>query len=135
MPENLSPAQRSLNMSRVKGRGNAATEMRLIRILRSASIVGWRRNYRLFGRPDFVFPKKRVVVFVDGCFWHCCPQHRSQPVNNAEFWRRKLERNQRRDKLVNATLEREGWKVVRIWQHELKQSDKIKNKLLRSVQA
>lgn len=129
MPEKLSPAQRSLNMSRVKGRGNRATELRLIEIFRNAKVIGWRRNYQLFGKPDFVFPKQRLVVFVDGCFWHSCPKHRSQPVNNGEFWRRKLENNRTRDRLVTKELKILGWTVIRIWQHELTKPNKIKSRL------
>lgn len=79
-------------MSRVRSRGNAATEGRLIRLFRRYGITGWRRGYRLFGTPDFVFPKLRLALFVDGCFWHCCPQHSTHPAGNATFWAAKLAR-------------------------------------------
>jgi DNA mismatch endonuclease (patch repair protein) len=70
-------------------------------------------------RPDFVFLKSRTAIFVDGCFWHGCPRHATWPAHRAAWWRRKIEGNKKRDRLVNRTLRRAGWKVVRIWEHEL----------------
>lgn len=70
-------------------------------------------------RPDFVFPKLRVAVFIDGCFWHGCPLHGTKPANNRAFWRRKLARNRARDRLVDRLLRAQGWRVVRVWEHEL----------------
>ena len=70
-------------------------------------------------RPDFVFPKLKVAVFVDECFWHGCPRHATWLAHRAAWWRRKLEGNKARDGLVNRTLHRAGWRVLRIWQHEL----------------
>jgi DNA mismatch endonuclease (patch repair protein) len=67
---------------------------------------------------DVVFPGARVAVFVDGCFWHGCPEHGTWPRNNAEFWRRKIEENVRRDRDTNARLAAEGWTVMRVWEHE-----------------
>lgn len=112
--------KRSAIMSRVKGRGNRLTELRLIEVFRANGFIGWRRNAAVFGRPDFVFPKQRVAVFVDGCFWHGCPIHGSVPATNRKFWLAKLERNKRRDRLVMQELKRRGWKPVRVWQHELR---------------
>ena len=72
------------------------------------------------GRPDFVFPRQRLAVFVDGCFWHGCPKHSNMPANNRAFWMKKLTGNQTRDRLVTRTLRKNGWRVLRIWEHELK---------------
>lgn len=119
MADFLTPAQRSDVMSRVRGRGNTATELRIIQVFRNRKITGWRRNIQLFGKPDFVFPAHRVALFVDGCFWHGCSKHASWPATNRTFWRKKLEGNLMRDRLVNHTLRIKGWKVVRVWQHEL----------------
>ena len=113
-------AKRSEVMARVRSRGNAATELRLMVIFRSHGITGWRRNRPVFGRPDFVFPAQRVAVFVDGCFWHGCPRHYNAPASHAAFWRRKLVANRTRDRLVTRTLTRAGWLVLRIWEHALK---------------
>jgi DNA mismatch endonuclease (patch repair protein) len=73
----------------------------------------------------------RVAVFVDGCFWHGCPAHFNKPRNNAAFWRRKIVGNRARDRLVNRTLRRMGWKVLRIWEHEL--GRKNLSRLLRRI--
>ena len=82
-------------------------------------MTGWRRGSKLTGKPDFVFPKLKLAVFVDGCFWHGCPLHATQPKINAAFWRKKIAANQARDRLVNRTLRSLGWRVLRVWEHEL----------------
>lgn len=69
-------------------------------------------------RPDLVFPRARVAVFVDGCFWHYCEKHAHLPKANAELWRRKLLANRQRDARNGAILMSEGWKVLRFWEHE-----------------
>lgn len=95
------------------------TELRLIALFRANGITGWRRGSSLPGRPDFVFPRQRIVMFVDGCFWHGCPTHATWPKNNAEFWRTKILGNQKRDRAVNRLLRKAGWRVVRVWEHAL----------------
>jgi DNA mismatch endonuclease (patch repair protein) len=140
-------------MSRIRSRGNKETELELAKLLRSAEIAGWRRQQiirvddarRRAGRArptnvsvDFAFPKQRVAVFVDGCFWHGCRWHctyskllRSplRPLrlcgsNTARsgkaFWLAKLAANKRRDRFVTRQLRQQGWTVIRIWEHELK---------------
>ncbi len=69
-------------------------------------------------RPDVVFTRARVAVFVDGCFWHRCPEHGTSPKTNGGWWRRKLDANVERDRATDATLEAAGWTVIRIWEHE-----------------
>lgn len=76
------------------------------------SLPGLRR------RADLAFPRQKVAVFVDGCFWHGCPRHMTWPKNNAEWWRAKIEGNRARDLNTNRLLRRMGWIVVRIWEHE-----------------
>lgn len=120
MADVFSKEKRSEIMSRVRSKGNRATEKKLMSLFRENGIKGWRRNYRLFGSPDFVFPKKKIAVFVDGEFWHGHPTLGQIPETNREFWTNKIERNKARDNLVNQTLKDKGWIVVRIWQHELK---------------
>ena len=106
-------------MSRIKGRGNKATELRLIGIFKTRRITGWRRHWPMEGKPDFVFPMLRLAVFVDGCFWHGCPLHATQPKSNSAFWETKLARNQARDRYVTRALRAQGWRVLRVWEHEL----------------
>lgn len=74
----------------------------------------------LIGRPDFVFPKQKVVVFVDGCFWHACPRCGHTPKSNQRYWSPKLLRNRNRDKTVSRQLRRNGWNVLRLWEHEIR---------------
>ena len=120
MADVFNKTERSRIMSRVRGRGNRNTELEMIALFRRQRITGWRRNVRVFGNPDFVFPKLRVAIFVDGCFWHSCPKHATKPLTNVVFWTAKLKRNKSRDRLVTQTLRRVGWKVIRVWQHSLK---------------
>ncbi len=123
---------RSELMARIRSTGNKATELRLATVFRAQGITGWRRHRALVlvpagrVRPDFVFPRLRVAVFVDGCFWHGCPRHGTQPKQNARFWREKIAVNQTRDRLVNRGLRRAGWRVLRIWEHELSKKNEVR---------
>ena len=119
MPDVFTKAKRSEVMSRIPGRGNKNTELALAKVFRANRITGWRRNQKVFGKPDFVFQKLKLAVFVDGCFWHGCPKHATKPKNNREFWRRKLSANKARDRIVTPALRRAGWRVLRVWEHEL----------------
>ena len=78
---------------------------------------------KLPGKPDFVFPKPRLAVFVDGCFWHGCPKHATWPKTNRAFWRKKIARNRARDREVGHALRRMGWRVIRVWEHGLRGKD------------
>lgn len=122
MADVFSQSQRSEIMRAVKSRGNKSTELKLIEIFKNLGIHGWRRNYKLFGNPDFVFPKKRIAVFVDGCFWHGHDCRNTKPAANAEYWRKKIKRNINRDVLVAQTLTEKGWKVIRIWECQIKKN-------------
>ena len=84
------------------------------------------------GKPDFVFPKLKLAVFVDGCFWHGCPKHATWPKTRAAFWLAKITGNKARDRRVNYALRKRGWKVVRIWEHEL--ARKNEPRLLRRLE-
>jgi DNA mismatch endonuclease (patch repair protein) len=113
-------AVRSAVMSKIRSNGNKSTELRLIDVFTERGIKGWRRNYPVKGRPDFVFPKRRIAVFVDGCFWHGHDCRNTRPKQNKDFWTEKRERNVARDKTVTDAFERRGWMVLRIWECELK---------------
>lgn len=125
MVDVFSKAKRSAVMSRIRSHGNAETELALIRIFRTYNIVGWRRHWPLVGRPDFVFPRQRLAVFVDGCFWHGCKIHGTQPSSNQVYWLQKLQNNKTRDRLVNRELRKQGWIVLRVWHHELSQKNHL----------
>lgn len=110
-------------MRRVKSQNNKSTELRLIDIFKQSGIVGWRRNYLVKGRPDFVFPKKKIAVFVDGCFWHGHDCRNTRPADHQEYWEKKRERNMKRDREITALFEARGWTVLRIWECELKKKN------------
>ncbi len=111
---------RSELMSRVRSRGNETTERRLASLLRRAGLSGWRRHQPLPGRPDFVWPRLSVAVFVDGCFWHGhdCGKNIS-PRTNSDAWQSKIRRNKARDRRVTRLLRDRGWLVLRIWECRL----------------
>jgi DNA mismatch endonuclease (patch repair protein) len=131
MTDVFTKSKRSEVMSRIRGRGNKDTEVALAKLLRANGITGWRRHQPVFGKPDFIFRKVRLAVFVDGCFWHGCPKHATRPKSNAAFWRRKLAANKARDRLVTRTLRARGWHVLRIWEHELARKNEAR--LMRRV--
>ena len=120
MADTVIPEIRSRIMRSIRSRGNGTTEIRLARMLGSSGILGWRRHARIAGSfPDFSFPLHRLAVFVDGCFWHGCPIHFKQPSTNRGYWGPKIAGNRARDRAISARLGRAGWRVIRIWEHEL----------------
>lgn len=102
-------------------RVNTGPEMALRRALHAAGL-----RYRVDSplpfdrrrRADIVFPREKVAIFVDGCFWHGCPEHYVAPKANAGFWRRKVEANRERDRDTDLRLEELGWAVLRVWEHD-----------------
>jgi len=132
MADVFTKAKRSEVMSRIRGRGNKNTELALVILFRRNKISGWRRNQKSFGKPDFVFPKLKLTVFVDGCFWHGCPRCYTRPKSNQNFWDDKVVRNRQRDKQVSGILRKAGWRVIRIWEHSLA---KRGNACVRKIQA
>ena len=122
-------------MSRVRSKGNKTTEMRLASLLRKAGLHGWRRNQPLPGNPDFVWHSKRLVVFVDGCFWH---GHRCgkniTPKTNVKEWQQKISGNLARDSRITRLLRRRRWHVARIWKCRLvKNPNACVNKIRRAL--
>lgn len=140
-------AKRSQVMSRIRGKGNKSTELTLAAAFRQQGVVGWRRHVllkprvvaedlplnrlaqRISVRPDFIFRAQRLAIFVDGCFWHGCPEHSKRPATNVEFWEKKLAGNSQRDQRATRALQAAGWIVVRIWEHELRDVDIVVHKL------
>ena len=129
MTDVYSKQKRSWLMGRVRSAGNKSTEVELIEVLKRHHLTGWRRKYPIFGKPDITFPKSKVAIFVDGCFWHACPKHGQIPKDNREFWVNKIERTKKRDKLVNRTLKNKNWKVLRVWECELRDAKLLRRKL------
>jgi len=110
---------RSRMMRSVRSKGNRSTELKLIQIFRVLKYKGWRRSSSLPGKPDFVFPKERIAIFADGCYWHGHDCRPFKPGDNAEYWAPKIARNKERDKAVSKALKRMGWRVVRFWECQL----------------
>jgi DNA mismatch endonuclease (patch repair protein) len=115
--DTLTPEQRRFCMQRIKGR-NTSPEVSLRSALWRLGLR-FRIGHRLVGTPDIVFPAARLAVFVDGCFWHGCKRHSHVPKSNVEYWARKFHRNKKRDARVNRKLKRQGWRVLRVWEHDV----------------
>lgn len=128
MSDVFSPKERSEVMRKVKSKRNKSTELKLIQFFKTYRIKGWRRNYPILGKPDFVFPKLKIAIFADGCFWHGHNCRNTRPRQNAEYWNKKRERNINRDKDVTKKLTEKGWIVIRIWECEIK-DEKLKDSL------
>ncbi len=121
MTDNLTKQQRSYAMSRIRSHGILSTEHSLAAAMRKAGISGWRRRVPLHGKPDFVFRKSRVAVFVDGCYWHGCSRCGLAAKSNTDYWLRKIARNRQRDQTTTRQLRHMGWTVVRVWEHDLEE--------------
>lgn len=116
----LTKEQRSYCMSRIHGK-NTKPELMLRECLWKFGFR-YRLHYRLPGKPDIVFPGKRIAIFVDGCFWHGCPVHGVRPKTNKRFWREKINGNIERDERNTTQLTANGWTVLRFWEHDVKKS-------------
>ena len=134
MADVMSPGQRSLCMSRIKGR-NTGPEILLRQALWAANLR-YRLHSKLPGRPDVVFSRFRMAVFVDGCFWHGCREHGVMPKANGIFWKKKLTGNIERDIRVNQELRKLGWRVLRVWEHEIERdASGVVSKIVETLQS
>jgi DNA mismatch endonuclease Vsr len=107
-------------MAQVRSQRNRSTEWRVRAALVRAGIRGWTMNANdMLGKPDFAFSAQRIAVFIDGCFWHGCTTCKRTPSSNVEYWNRKIERNRTRDAKIVVELKKSGWRVLRIWEHQL----------------
>lgn len=130
MSDNLKPDDRKRTMQAVKSKGTRL-EKRLFATLSGMGISGWRKNASdITGKPDVAFPKQKIAVFVDGCFWHGCPYcKRKLPETNQVYWVRKIKRNIELAEIYNEQLSRKGWIVIRIWEHEIREKTTLKLRL------
>lgn len=120
--DNVTP-ERSLAMSKIRGKHNKTTELCLKMGLVRAGIRGFIMHPpALPGKPDFYFPEKRLAVFVDGCFWHGCRYCGHIPKTNSKFWTLKIQRNIERDSKNSELLKQQNISILRIWEHQLKQN-------------
>ena len=135
MADVFTKKKRSQVMAAIRSSGNRNTELKLMAILRASGIAGWRRRQLLPGKPDFTFRRERLVVFVDGCFWHGCRWHCRMPQDNRGYWQRKIGRNIARDRATNRTLRKAGWRVLRVWEHSLRSPEAVANRFISELNA
>lgn len=131
--DNLTKSQRRKNMQNIRSAGTLP-EMLIMRALRRKKIYFAKNVKSITGKPDIVFRRKKIAVFIDSDFWHVHPKRFIMPQSNKRYWKEKIRRNTNRDKEVNAKLRKEGWKVLRIWEHDVKRNtDKCISKILSIV--
>lgn len=137
MADNLKPEDRRKAMRAVKGKGTSL-ERRLSSTLAGMRLKGWRKNAGdIAGKPDVVFDAQRLAIFIDGCFWHGCAHcRRKLPATNRGYWKRKISRNVALSESVGQRLHGEGWAVVRIWEHDIREStvmEKVRMKIRQAL--
>jgi DNA mismatch endonuclease (patch repair protein) len=133
MTDKLTKEQRSYCMSRIRAQ-NTLPEIKFRKFIWKKGTRGYRIKNKISGKPDLYFPRKKVAVFLDGCFWHKCPKCFVKPKSKNEYWDQKIENNMMRDKKINAKLRKEGITVIRIWEHDIKKDlDKCYLKLNKKI--
>lgn len=128
MSDNLTPSQRTKNMQAIKSVSKLENHVAGELWKRG---IRFRRNVKtLFGKPDIAIKKYKIVIFIDSCFWHCCPIHGNMPKSNFDYWKKKLDRNKARDKDVNEFYKENHWNILRVWEHAFKEDfDDAVNKI------
>lgn len=119
--DNLTPEQRRRNMQNIRSAGTKP-ELLIAKELRKRKIYFAANVHTLPGRPDIVFRRKKIAVFIDSDFWHGHAKRCIMPKSNLNYWESKIERNRQRDKTVNKQLKRLGWRVIRIWEYDIKKN-------------
>ena len=122
-------------MTRVK-KSYTKLEERLAVILNTEGLDRYDRYRKdLPGSPDFVFQQVKVAVFLDSCFWHGCPKHLRRPASNVDYWENKIAINKERDRRQTRELRKSGWRVLRLWEHELKEPERVIGKIRRALES
>jgi len=125
--DNLTKEQRRKNMQHIRSTGTVP-ERTIIKALKKKKIYFATYVSKIIGKPDIVFRRKKIAVFIDSDFWHGHPRRCIMPKSNIDYWENKISGNRKRDKIVNRELKRQGWKVIRLWEYD------IKNNLEKSLQ-
>ena len=120
MSDTFSKKKRSQIMSKVRSK-NTSLELNFKKLIRK---LKFEYQPKIFGKPDFASKKLRIAIFIDSCFWHKCPKHFRKPSANSSYWTQKINRNVERAKEVNNYLKKDGWKILRFWEHDLKNNSK-----------
>jgi DNA mismatch endonuclease (patch repair protein) len=131
MTDIFSKKKRSEIMSKVRSK-DSKIEIEFRKKLWGAGFRYRKNSSKYFGKLDLVLPKYKTVIFIDSCFWHGCPKHGIIPETRKKFWKTKIERNKKRDKEVNWHYKKGSWKIIRIWEHNLKkiQCEEIKRAII-----
>ncbi len=116
--DKLTKEQRSYCMSQIRSRDTKA-EIMFRKLLWSRGFRNYRVKNNIFGKPDILFSSKKIAVFVDGCFWHKCPVCFVKPKSNNKYWDKKIDNNVKRDKIVGKELMKQGFTILRFWEHEI----------------
>lgn len=134
MPDKFSKEARSKIMSKIRSK-NTAIELVLKKGLKG---LYFRYHPKTYGNPDFGISKRKIAIFIDGCFWHKCPKCYIEPQSNKKYWLPKIQKNAERDKKINEHLKKEGWITIRIWEHEIKKNpsrfiNKIRKRVMKLI--
>ncbi|MFA6081213.1 MAG: very short patch repair endonuclease [Patescibacteria group bacterium] len=133
MTDTLNKEQRRKCMQNIKSK-ETSPEIKVRKLLWGNGYKGYRKYSNLPGKPDIVFTKKKIVIFVNGCFWHKCNLCYKIPKSNLEYWKNKINNNLKRDKLNETKLKSLGWHVIKIWEHETKKdTETLENKLIKMI--
>lgn len=124
--DTVSAKKRSEVMVAVKSSGTKLEHF-FAEQLEARHLQSFEKNVKgLPGKPDFVFTDAKIAIFIDSCFWHGCAKHLRMPASNEKYWKAKISRNRRKDRQVTDELHRNGWVVLRIWEHSLKKPRALK---------
>jgi DNA mismatch endonuclease Vsr len=121
--DDLTPEQRHKNMQHIRSK-NTMPELLVMNELKHRKVYFAKHVDKIIGKPDIVFRRKKVVVFIDSDFWHCNPQKFIMPTTNVEYWEQKFKKNRERDVCVTETLQKQGWHVLRFWESSIKKDTK-----------
>jgi len=131
--DNLTRKQRRKNMQNIRSEGTEPEQL-IAKELRIKKIYFAKNVKTIFGKPDFVFRRKRVAVFIDSDFWHGHKKRCIMPKSNCIYWEQKIKRNKQRDKIVNRKLRKEGWSVIRLWEKDINRNlVKSMNKIIEAL--
>ena len=134
MVDTVDRVTRSRIMRAIKSEGSLSTERRFGALLARSGISGWHFHVLLPGKPDIVFGKRKIAIFLDGCFWHGCFSCYRRPNSRRAYWDRKVQANRIRDKQITSQLTSQGWRVLRFWEHEVRDdSNRCMQLLLRKL--
>src|ERR1700732_3947351 len=130
--DRVSRATRSRIMASVRSKGNRTTEGLMGKLLWASGLRGYRKHWPVAGKPDFAWPRRKVALFVDGCFWHGCPRCDRPSRSNKTFWKSKIASNRRRDGRVARKLRNDGWSVLRVWECRIGE-ERTLSRIMRAV--